>query len=323
MRVIRICLAVFSAIGGVLLVTAPLAAQSQDQTQDTVSRRSFVVLTGRIDVAEGEAFHDAVIFDGDVTIAGEVVNNVVAFNGDVTISGSVGENVVAFNGRVTIESSGRVSGDVISSEAADVASGGEVGGQVSSNGLPTGFDAGEYVAISRMAIWFATSVSSLALGLLLLLFAPRAGDAVAAAASGWFGRSVGVGFAVFFGLPFAAGIALITLIGIPLGLGILLALALLFWMGYVATALAIGRRLIKPPTSRLLAFLAGWAILRVVAIVPGIGGLVWFLATVFGLGALTVAAWAAGRQTREAHPVAYGSVPVPPPPPMPPAMPTT
>ena len=48
----------------------------------------------------------------------------------------------------------------------------------------------------------------------------------------------------------------------------------------------------------MLAFLAGWAILRVVAIVPGIGGLAWFLATVFGLGVLAVAARDAGREAR-------------------------
>jgi hypothetical protein len=134
-----------------------------------------------------------------------------------------------------------------------------------------------------------------------------------------FGRSVGIGFAVFFGLPIAALIALITIVGIPFGAGLLLALALLFWIGYVAAAIAIGRLLVKPPTSRLLAFLAGWLILRVVAIIPGIGGLVWFLATVFGLGALAVAARRAGRIDA---PTTVGAVAVPPPPPIPPAVPS-
>ena len=36
----------------------------------------------------------------------------------------------------------------------------------------------------------------------------------------------------------------------------------------------------------MLAFLAGWGILRVIALVPFLGGLAWFGATVFGLGAL-------------------------------------
>ena len=133
-----------------------------------------------------------------------------------------------------------------------------------------------------------------------------------------FGKSVGIGFAVFFGLPIAGLIALITLVGIPFGAGLLLGLALLFWIGYVAAAIAIGRLLVKPPTSRLLAFLAGWLILRVVAIIPGFGGLVWFLATVFGLGAIAVAARRAGRIDTPAA----GDLAVPPPPPMPPAVPS-
>ena len=39
--------------------------------------------------------------------------------------------------------------------------------------------------------------------------------------------------------------------------------------------------------------LVGWAILRVVALIPILGGLVWFAAVVFGLGALAVAIWRA------------------------------
>jgi hypothetical protein len=47
-----------------------------------------------------------------------------------------------------------------------------------------------------------------------------------------------------------------------------------------------------------VAFLVGWGILRVVALVPILGGLVWFAAVVFGLGALTVAIWRARSASR-------------------------
>jgi hypothetical protein len=312
MRTIRTLFVALTAAAAISLLAAPLAAQ----TTDADSSRSFVVLTGRIDIVRGEVFQDAVIFDGDATVDGQIVRNVVAFNGDVTVSGTVGENVVALNGRVTLGAGARVGGDVVSSDPAVISEGASVGGQVTSKGLPTDFSVGRYVTISRVAIWFATSLSSLALGLLLLVFAPRAGEAVARTASDRFGGSVGIGFAVFFGLPIAAFIAFVTIVGIPLGFGILLALALLFWIGYVSAALAIGRLLVKPPTSRLLAFLAGWAILRVVAIVPGLGGIAWFLATVFGLGALAVAARAAGRPRADEQ-VGGGAVAMPPPPPMP------
>ena len=50
---------------------------------------------------------------------------------------------------------------------------------------------------------------------------------------------------------------------------------------------------------RLLAFLAGLAILRLLAIIPIVGGIVWFAATSVGLGALLVATWRARRDYPE------------------------
>ena len=49
--------------------------------------------------------------------------------------------------------------------------------------------------------------------------------------------------------------------------------------------------------------LVGWGILRILALVPILGGLVWFAAVVFGLGALLVAIWRA-RTTSRAAPAA-------------------
>ena len=108
-----------------------------------------------------------------------------------------------------------------------------------------------------------------------------------------------------FGLPILAVIAIVTLVGIPLGVGLLLALTPIYAVGYVTGAWLLGRLLLKrPTTSRYVAFLAGWGILRVVALIPILGGLGWLVATVFGLGALIVAAWRARRAYPAAPPAA-------------------
>jgi hypothetical protein len=65
----------------------------------------------------------------------------------------------------------------------------------------------------------------------------------------------------------------------------------LLWLVGRGTAWILGRSLLRPPTAWVVAFLVGWVILRVVALVPILGGLVWFAAVVFGLGALVVAIW--------------------------------
>jgi hypothetical protein len=92
-------------------------------------------------------------------------------------------------------------------------------------------------------------------------------------------------------------------VGIPLGLGLLAALGLIYALGYGASAWILGRSLLRPPTAWAVAFLVGWAILRVVALVPILGGLVWFAAAVFGLGVLVVAIWR-GRSAARAAPAA-------------------
>ena len=102
-------------------------------------------------------------------------------------------------------------------------------------------------------------------------------------------RSVSVRL-VFFLLPIVAILLLVIVVALPLGLFMLLALGLLYTVGYVAGAHAIGRLLVKAPTtSRFLAFLAGWGILRVLGLIPVLGGLAWTLASIFGLGVLWVA----------------------------------
>ena len=101
---------------------------------------------------------------------------------------------------------------------------------------------------------------------------------------------------------------MVTLVGFPLGIGILLALGLIYGIGYVAGAFVFGRR-IASGASPIVAFLIGWAILRVIALVPFLGGLAWLVATVFGLGAIVLA----GHRARSAGgPVEAPGGPVPP-----------
>jgi hypothetical protein len=60
----------------------------------------------------------------------------------------------------------------------------------------------------------------------------------------------------------------------------------------------MGRLVLRPPRSRYVAFLVGWAILRVLALIPFVGGLLWVLASILGLGLLFVAGrWGATVET--------------------------
>jgi hypothetical protein len=81
----------------------------------------------------------------------------------------------------------------------------------------------------------------------------------------------------------------------PFGIGMLLGLGVIYTVGYLAGAWLVGRLVIRGPGRRVVAFLAGLAIVRVLALVPILAGIVALVAVVVGLGAVMVAAWRAGR----------------------------
>jgi len=144
-------------------------------------------------------------------------------------------------------------------------------------------------------------VSTLVIGLVLVWLLGRGAERVLEAGRTRVGPAIGLGLLMFFGLPILAGLALVTVVGIPLGLVVLAALLLIYALGYSASGWVLGRSILRRPGAWVVAFLAGWAILRVVALIPILGGLVWFAAVVFGLGALAVAIWH-GRGARRAAP---------------------
>jgi hypothetical protein len=245
-----------------------------------------VVLTGGLFVPEGSTVGTAVVFNGPVVIEGTVRESLVVFNGRTEIIGTVGEDVVVFNGRVFIRSGAEIGGDVASSQDPEIEDGATIGGdQVN---VATRFDFENLGFAGRVAWWIGYSVSTLVLGLLVLLLAPRLDAAIVEVMRKRMGASFGFGAATFFLVPIAAILLLITIVGIPLGLFVLLALALLYTIGYVAGAHALGRLIIKQPTSPFLAFLVGLGILRLAALIPFVGGLAWLLASILGLGVLVV-----------------------------------
>ena len=266
--------------------------------QDGRGDDEFVVLSGRADVPEGEEVGDLVVFHGSSAVDGTVNGSLVAFDAPVTISGEVDGDVVVFNGRVELRDGANVTGDVVSQSDPVVDSGAEIGGETQR--IQTNVDWDGFGWVGRLAWWLAVSVSTLVVGLVLLWLVGRGAPGIVEAGRTGIGPSIGWGLLAFFGLPILGIIALVTLVGIPLGLGVLAALGLIYALGYSAAAWIVGRRIVREPTAWILAFLAGWGILRVLALIPVLGGLVGFAAVVFGLGALMVVIWRARTASRAA-----------------------
>jgi cytoskeletal protein CcmA (bactofilin family) len=283
----------------VLLTLVVLGLATPAWAQDGQDRDEFVVLSGRADVPEGEQVGDLVVFHGSSTVDGTVNGSLTAFDAPVTISGRVNGDVVVFNGRVELRDGANVTGDVVSQSEPVVAQGATIGGETQR--IQTNFNWDGFGWAGRVAWWIAVSLSTLVVGLVLLWLLGRGAPKIAEAARTGVGPSIGWGLLAFFGLPILGIIALVTIVGIPLGLGVLAALGLIYAIGYSATAWIVGRMILREPTAWILAFLAGWGILRVLALIPILGGLVGWAAAVLGLGALIVAIWRA-RTTSQAVP---------------------
>jgi len=259
--------------------------------------RDQIVLSGSVDVPAGRTVGTVVVVDGPINVAGTVKGDIVAVHGVVRISGFVDGTVTAVSRRVILTPGARIQGDLLYGGPRPlIPAGAAVTGKVSSQGL-TKLDTTGFGVLAYLILWLAFSISALALGALVWWLAPGAMEAASEAFQQRTGPVIGWGFGLFLGLPLAAIIAVVSLVGIPLGAGLLLALLPLSAIGYVTTAWVIGRMALGGQRNPIVIGLVGLAGLRVVALIPWFGGLVWLVATVMGLGALLVAIWQA-RQSR-------------------------
>jgi hypothetical protein len=130
---------------------------------------------------------------------------------------------------------------------------------------------------------------------------------------------VGVVF-LWVAVPAIAGVAIVTLIGIPFGVGLLVfALPALWFIGYIVAGARLGSALVGL-TGRatgdhpFAATTLGLALLQLLVLVPVLGALIVLFAGVWGAGAVAVIAYrapggkdftptlpAAGAQPQAAH----------------------
>jgi hypothetical protein len=102
------------------------------------------------------------------------------------------------------------------------------------------------------------------------------------------------GLAGLFGIIIVGTVAIVTIVGIPLGLAILLGvLPLMLMVGYLVAAIWIGEWILRQssqgraPGRPYLAAIVGTLVMGVVSIIPVVGGLVSFM----GFGAVVLLMW--------------------------------
>jgi cytoskeletal protein CcmA (bactofilin family) len=326
----RLILFFVLAATAVAVLAAPAAAgqTARDRFRDDDRR---INVSGGVVIGEDETVTGEVVsFDGDVLVLGTVENDIFVGRGDLVVDGTVRGDILVLRGDATVSDGAVVRGDIAVIDGRVITQdGAEVSGDVKSRKEPrvapntvTGdvekinlTNAINGIVIAFLIfLWIATTISVAILGILFIALFPRAADATVAAGKR-FWASLGMGVLVGIGLPIVAVFVLATVIGIPIGVGIFSGLTILGPLGYVVASLELGRLMVKGPSggARFGAFFAGFGILRLVALIPGIGFIVWYVASLYGLGAIVIAAWRAGHGSTPAAPPAPEATPAEPP----------
>lgn len=293
-RIVGIAIAMLLA----LFVLVPVVIAADPPTSDD---RVLISINGDVDLPAGQYADAVLVINGTATIEGDV-GTLVAINGAAVMTGASAETVVAVESAVTLATGTVVSGDVrtlnSTVEQLDTAA---VQGEVRDL-------SGELVAIGvvlapaliLLAIGFA--LAAIVAGLALAGVAARQVRSAEALISREPGPTLVAGLVGLVIPPLIAVVAMVTVIGAPLGLGILFGLwPLMAFLGYLVAGIWIGDWIlhrVSPNVVRerpYLASVVGILILQVLGIVPPAAA----IASLFGFGAVILLAW---RSFRGAQP---------------------
>ncbi|MEW6524391.1 MAG: polymer-forming cytoskeletal protein [Bacillota bacterium] len=268
--------------------------------------------------AQEQVMQDVVKILGDVTIPAEtrVQGNVVAIGGSVTVYGTVTGDAVAILGGVILGPQAVVSGQVVTiGGELQRAPGAQVRGGVTAVSVGAGIRnlprmGGLNIrfhpwATGTFRVFYVAGLFALAL--VFLALAPRPVQVVAGAIEAEPARSALWGLAAFTLLGPAMVLFAITIVGIPVALGLLLAAIFARFMGYVGLSLFFGGRilnLIRDSTalSPAWSLLVGSAIIGVVTAIPMVGWMVSVGLSLVGTGAVLMSKFGSGRPWFPARP---------------------
>ncbi len=289
----------------IALFLALLPATSFAQVNEASDAGFVMRIDGDLTVREGESVDAAVVISGNVQIDGTVEDFLMLIDGDGEISGRVDGDVVAISSTIDLTAGAVIDGDVslIDSDL-NQAPGSQVLGDIDDE-----FEINWWVLlIVNFVFWIGMTIAVLVFGLLLVAAAPRQATNAAAAMIADPGWSILSAAITFIGIPIAAIIALVTVIGVPLGIGVLAFLLPALWfLGYLVGGLMLGTliysRASEPVSgNRYLAVVTGLAIVQLFILVPFLGILIGVLIGLWGAGAVVLLAWRSFRAPRDASP---------------------
>jgi hypothetical protein len=291
----RLLVVAFVVFGIAVATPAVLAAEPVTQTE-----RVLVSTQGDVTIPAGEEADVVVVVRGTANIQG-AVNTLVVVEGTANLSAARLETVVAVRSNVEVGSGTVVTGEVMRLDSTvNQAGDAQIAGGVTDL-TSTLLEVGAVLGPALFLAWIGFGLAAIAFALLLAGIASRqlreAGRLIAVEPLQTF--LAGLGAVII--IPIVAILLMVTIIGAPLGLGIMLGLfPLVAFIGYLFAATLLGDWIVRRTTAGaqsgrpFLGALIGVVILQLVGLVP-ILNLVVAVASLLGVGTVIRLAFTALR----------------------------
>jgi hypothetical protein len=283
-RILIILVGIVLALG----LAAPVLAADPKPAGGPV----LMAFNGDITIPAGDQAEVVFVTDGTATVAGHI-ETLVVIGGTARLTGATVDTIGAVGGTVSIDAASTVTGDVRtlgSTVTVDPAA--TIGGDVTSLDRDL---AASTAVLAPMAFLFMLGLVlvTVVAGLALAALAARQVRSAEQLISREPGRVLLSGLGGLMLVPIVAILAMITVLGAPLGF----ALMFMVWpaaafTGYVVAGIWIGDWLLyrgdRPAPERpYVAAVVGLLILQIVSVVPFVGA----IASLFGFGAVLLVAW--------------------------------
>lgn len=263
--------------------------------------RDVMTFGGDAMVAAFDEVRDVVTMGGDARIDGRAYGNVVTMGGDADISGLVVGDVLTMGGDIRVAPEGTVRGR-LNAMGGEVRDGRTSRGSTAPPNLAIPFVGSPAPAMpAALADCDTSGIADLLgsgarhallflFGLIFMALAPTRLRAITHALVDRPARSTVAGVLGLIAVPLLVIALSITIIGIPAAAVVAALGVVSIGAGLVASAMVIGaaipsRRLSGRPVAQLA---VGMLLLFLVAQLPWIGGLAWFIALLAGLGAIAL-----------------------------------
>ncbi|NQT31751.1 MAG: hypothetical protein HQ588_05395 [Deltaproteobacteria bacterium] len=240
--------------------------------------------------------NDLVLGAGQVNVYSPVSGDIIGGGGDIILSSTVGGNVKLGVDNLTLLSTASIEGNLLytGENEADIQPGARIAGTTAYKPAPMDQKPEGGMGIVGKIVGF---LMALALGVVLVLIAPRRLTALTEAVRTKPWHSLGWGAVLLVVTPIAAVIICITVVGVPIGLIALALYGIAIYISQIFIGLLLGRLIlgafkgVGPVEKRgiLIGALAlGLFILTLLKMIPYAGFFIGLAAVLFGLGAILV-----------------------------------